>query len=167
MSMEDLNNLGGGIGDLKLEFDKFVQERCVTAEEEKAEEDEAEVPGFVNQLTEKLLAPAHAGVFLSRLDIKRVAEAIDESLPIKERKKMLEALMRHTVKKDYLRLVFDEFSRHINGRILIYKELGDEFKASTYIFDGYIEKAEKLQKMFNRIVEDFEEIEPTDDPLII
>ena len=163
MSMSDM----GDMGDLKLEFDKFVQERCVTAEKEKEEEEEAEVPGFVNQLTEKLLSPYHSGVFLSRLDIKRVAEAIDESLPIKERKKMLEALMRHTVKKDYLRLVFDEFSKHINGRILIYQELADTFPASKYIFDADVIKAEKTQLMFERIIADFEEIEPTDDPLII
>jgi len=70
-------------------------------------------------LTSKLLAPAVSGVYLSRLDIKRIAEAIDESIPIKERMKMVKALFRHTVKRQYLVDAFTEVDKHINGRILI------------------------------------------------
>jgi len=154
------------IDDLKAEFDKFVQERCITQEneQEKAEREEDEDnPAFVEELADKLLGPAHAGVYLSRLDIKRVAEGIDESLPIKERTRMIKALMRHTTKKDYLRLAFGEFNKHINGRLAIYQELGDSFPASKYIFDDYTKKAEKTKRMFDRIVEDFEEFDPTDD----
>jgi len=121
----------------------------------------------VDALTTKLLAPAHSGVYLSRLDIKRIAEAIDESIPIKERLKMVKALFRHTTRKEYLENAFAEIDKHINGRILIYNELSESFPASKEIFDGHIEKAEKTKKMFKTIIEDFEEIEPSDDPLVI
>ncbi len=167
MNKEDLR-------DLRAEFDAFVKESCAMAPEDvqKArdmgdKEDEEPVPQFVDALAAKLLAPALSGVYLSRLDIKRVAEAIDESLPIKERAKMIKALFRHTTSKEYLKKAFEEFGRHINGRILIYEELGEAFPHSKPIFEEYSAKAKKTMKMFEQIVDDFEEIEPSEDPLFI
>ncbi|MEA3522785.1 MAG: hypothetical protein U9R50_07400 [Campylobacterota bacterium] len=164
------------LSELKAEFNKFVREECNVDPENMNKEqntdvgdptDEEPVPGFVDDLTDKLLAPAKCGVYLSRLDIKRVAEAIDESLPIKERKKMLKMMFRHTTKRQYLRDAFDEFSRHMNGRVLIYQELSEAFPASAYIFDENIAKVKKTQKLFDQIVNDYEEMEPTSDPMMI
>ena len=98
--------------DLRAEFDEFVRGKCDTGTCETSSEndpDEEPVPGFVDELGEKLLAPYHCGAYLSRLDIKRIAEAIDESIPIKERKKMIKALFRHTTTRAYLQGAFDEF----------------------------------------------------------
>jgi hypothetical protein len=159
--MKDFNNLD----DLKAEFDKFVRESCISEEQKQvdAEEDNEEAPAFVDELSEKLLGPAHSGVYLSRLDIKRVAEAIDESLPIKERKRMIKSLMRHTTTKEFLRNAFGEFNKHINGRLAIYEELAEAFPSSKYIFDEFTAKAEKTKKMFERIIDDFEEFNPAED----
>ncbi|MEA3228904.1 MAG: hypothetical protein U9P38_07520 [Campylobacterota bacterium] len=164
------------LSDLKAEFDKFVTNKCsLEPDDQKMQqnpdagdkEDEEPVPQFVDALTAKLLSPKESGVYLSRLDIKRIAEAIDESLPIKERIKMVRALFRHTTTKKYLTDAFIEIDKHINGRILIYKELGEAFPSSKYIFDENIQKAEKTMRMFQTIIEDFEEIQPTDDPLFV
>lgn len=160
------------LSDLRAEFDRFIRREncddgsCDTAPEGKEPDDEP-VPAFVDELADKMLAPYHSGVYFSRLDIKRVAEAIDESLPIKERKKMLKALFRHTTKKEYLRRAFDEFNRHFGGRVLIYQELSEAFPASKPIFDDYLAKIQKTQKMLDQIVNDFEEIEPTYDPMMV
>ncbi|MDD2950579.1 MAG: hypothetical protein PHU29_07310 [Sulfuricurvum sp.] len=156
--------------DLRAEFDEFVRGKCDTGSCETSSENDPEeepVPGFVDELSDKLLSPYHCGAYLSRLDIKRVAEAIDESIPIKERKKMIKALFRHTTKKAYLRSAFDEFNRHFGGRVLIYQELSEAFPASKAIFDENITKIKMTQKILDQIIEDFEEIEPTDDPLDI
>lgn len=165
------------LDDLKNEFDKFVKDKCSVNPEDNMgntqnpdagdKEDEEPVPQFVDALTSKLLAPAVSGVYLSRLDIKRIAEGIDESIPIKERIKMVRALFRHTTKREYLENAFAEINKHINGRILIYKELSETFPASKEIFESNIEKAEKTKKMFEQIVNDYEEIEPTDDPMFV
>lgn len=154
---------------LRAEFDEFVRGKCDTGSCETTAETEEEepVPGFVDELTDKLLAPYHCGAYFSRLDIKRVAEAIDESIPIKERKKMIKALFRHTTQREYLRRAFDEFNRHFGGRILIYQELSEAFPASKAIFDENIDKIRKTQKMLDQIVVDFEEIEPTDEPMMV
>ncbi|MCK9372870.1 MAG: hypothetical protein M0P91_06705 [Sulfuricurvum sp.] len=157
--------------DLKAEFDEFVRGKCDSGScETSAEENDPDnepVPSFVDELSDKLLAPYHSGVYFSRLDIKRVAEAIDESIPIKERKKMIKALFRHTTSKGYLQGAFDEFNRHFGGRILIYQELSEAFPASKIFFDENIEKIRKTQKMLDQIVMDFEEIEPTDEPMMV
>ena len=163
------------LSDLKAEFNKFVKDKCSVDPEENMnqnpdagdKEDEEPVPQFVDALTTKLLSPAHSGVYLSRLDIKRIAEAIDESVPIKERIKMVRALFRHTTRKEYLRDAFTEVDKHINGRILIYQELSEAFPSSKEIFDGHIVKAEKTMRMFSTIIDDFEEIEPTSDPMFV
>ncbi len=163
------------LSDLRAEFDKFVKQECAIGEDGQIEQnrdggdqvDDEPVPQFVDALTERLLAPAISGVYLSRIDIKRVATAIDESIPIKERTKMVRALFRHTTKKEYLSGAFTEITKHINGRILIYTELGDAFPASKSIFDENITKAKKMAKMFETIINDFEEIEPTSDPLMV
>ncbi len=163
------------LSDLRAEFDKFVHEKCSLDPESNPQqnpdigdkEDEEPVPQFVDALTSRLLAPAHSGIYLSRLDIKRIAEAIDESIPIKERIKMVRALFRHTTKRQYLEDAFKEIDKHINGRILIYKSLGESFPASKPIFDENIKKAQKTMQMFKQIIEDFEEIEPTSDPMFV
>jgi len=163
------------IEELKAEFDKFVREKCSIDPEAEHQHnpddgdeiDNEPVPSFVDELSSKLLAPAKSGVYLSRLDIKRVAEAIDESLPIKERKKMIKALFRHTTKRDYLSNAFAEFNKHLNGRVLIYQELSETFPASKPTFDGFSAKIRKIQKMFDQIVEDFEEFDPTSEPMSI
>lgn len=159
------------LSDLKAEFDAFVRGKCDSGSCETTTEendpDNEPVPSFVDELSDKLLAPYHSGVYFSRLDIKRVAEAIDESIPIKERKKMIKALFRHTTSKEYLRKAFDEFNRHFGGRVLIYQELIEAFPSSKVVFEENIDKIRKTQKMLDQIVADFEEIEPTDEPMMI
>jgi len=165
------------LSDLRAEFDTFVRNKCSSNEDGSCESnvnpdsgdmvDDEPVPGFVEQISQNLLAPAKCGVYISRLDIKRIAEAVDESLPIKERGKMLKALFRHTTTREYLEEAFAEFNRHINGRILIYQELSTAFPSSQYIFDEKIAKAKKTQKIFEQIIADFEEIEPTFDPMLV
>ncbi|WP_295052644.1 hypothetical protein [Sulfuricurvum sp.] len=155
---------------LRAEFDEFVRGKCDTGSCETNSDSDSEeepVPGFVDELSDKLLAPFHCGAYLSRLDIKRVAEAIDESIPIKERKRMIKALFRHTTTKSYLRSAFDEFNRHFGGRILIYQELAEAFPSSKVFFDENIDKIRKTQKILDQIVMDFEEIAPTDEPMMM
>ena len=170
--------INGNMDELRAEFDKFVHDKCEIGEDGNCdtddknpdrgdEVDEEPYPGFVDELNQRLLAPSLSGVYLSRIDLKRVAEGIDESIPIKERDKMMKALFRHTTKREYLATAFNEFNKHMNGRILIYEELSEAFPSSKEMFVGHIAKVKKTQKMFEQIVADYEEIVPTFDPMMI
>ncbi len=155
--------------DFQADFESFIRDpkRDDASCDIDPDEPDEIAPSYVDELNDKLLSPFHSGAYFSRLDIKRIAEAIDESLPIKERKKMMKALFRHVNEKAFLRRAFDEFNRHFGGRVLIYQELAEAFPASKYIFDEYISKIERTQKILDQIVEDFEEIEPTFDPMMV
>jgi len=161
-----------GIEELKNEFDQFVMDRCATNErgEDELDAENAEdedIPNFVEELLKKLLAPAISGVSLTRIDIKRIGTEMDYSLPIKERNKMFKAMMRHMVSKAELQQLFDVINKHIDGRLLIYKEFAETFPASKYIFDSYEVKIENTKKMLDRIVRDFEEFDPSAEPVIM
>ncbi len=160
------------IEDLKREFDQLAGSCTLTPEQEQnakdqAEEDDEEIPYYVEELHKKLLAPSISGVYLTRIDLKRISDDLDESLPIKERKPMLKALMRHTTSKETLEEIFDVMTRYIDGRTVIYQELLDTFPASAGFFQDNLDKIEKSKRMFTRIVEDFEEMDLTDEPMSI
>jgi len=168
MNEQDLN-------DLRKEFEQMAGDGACTLNPDQdhrdrgddEDEDDADIPNYVEELQKKLLAPSISGIYLTRIDLKRIADDLDESLPIKERKKMLRALMRHTTTKATLKEIFDVTNNYINGRVLIYEELAAAFPASAYIFEDNIKKANKTKQMFDRIVEDFEDIDITEDPIII
>jgi len=163
MNIDDIN-------DLKKEFEAMTGSCTLTPEQgrqEQDEEDAEDIPYYVEELQKKLLAPSIAGVYLTRIDLKRIADDLEESLPIKERKPMLRALMRHTTSKATLQEIFDVMNRYIDGRALIYQELIESFPASAGFFKDNLQKIEKTKQMFVRIVEDFEELEITDEPMII
>ena len=167
--MQD-NNLS----DLRQEFEQMAEDCCSLNPEDmkrqassEDEEDDEEIPHYIEDLQEKLLAPSIAGIYLTRIDLKRIADDLDESLPIKERKRMLRALMRHTKDKATLGEIFEVTNRYINGRVLIYEDLATAFPASKAIFEGYISKAKKMMRSFDTMVEDFEEIEVTEDAMSI
>lgn len=164
----DLNNLD----DLRKEFEQMAGSCTLNPEQEQQRRDEEDeenedIPNYIEELQKKLLAPSIAGVYLTRIDLKRIADDLDESLPIKDRKKMLRALMRHTTTGETLQEIFDVTNRYIDGRALIYEELAQSFPASASIFEGYIAKSNKTKKMFERIVEDFEDMDITDEAMEI
>ena len=163
MNIEDIN-------DLKKEFEAMTGPCTLTPEQDRQnqeEEDAEDIPYYVEELQKKLLAPSIAGVYLTRIDLKRIADDLEESLPIKERKPMVRALMRHTTNRDTLQEIFDVMNRYIDGRVMIYNEMIESFPASAGFFKDNLEKVDKTKKMFERIVEDFEELEVTDEPMII
>ena len=51
--------------------------------------------------------------------------------------------------------------------MLIYQELSEAFPASKNIFDEYTDKIKKTQNILDQMVLDFEEIAPTDEPMMI
>jgi hypothetical protein len=158
------------IESLRNEFEKFVVEKCSTDDgscETDINEDipDEELPYFTDELSQKLLAPQYSGVNLSRVDLKRISDTLGDSVAIKDRKKMLKAILRHKQRGEELELLFNEIELHLNGRILIYREISENYPQSTEIFEDYIDKIERMKRIFKRIVDDFEDISPDSQPI--
>ncbi len=155
--------------DLKSEFEQFVVEKCSTEEcnttDETEEIPDDELPYFTEELSKKLLAPAIAGVNLSRIDLKRISDELGDSIAIQDRKRMFKALLRHKQTKQELETLFHQIELHLNGRVLIYQEIAEVYPSSAKVFNEYISKIEKMKLTFKRIVDDFEEINPDANPI--
>jgi len=162
-----LNFENNDINSLRNEFENFVAEKCSTEDcsVDGEEIPSDELPYFTDELSQKLLAPAISGVNLSKIDLKRISDILEDSIAIQERKRMLKALLRHKQRKSELKLLFDNMVPHLNGRILIYREIAKSYPSSASIFNGYILKAENMKRTFIRIVEDFEDMNPEADPI--
>jgi len=158
-----------GINELKKEFDSFIKEQCISKEksvdEEMEENEEEDIPNYAHEMVKKLLAPYYCGINLSRIDIKRIGDEVDASLPIKERKKMMQALVRHVRTKEELQSIMDAIYKHLYGRRLIHEELSQKFPASAFVFKNYNARIDSTKKMLERIVEEFEEIDPFAEPV--
>jgi len=160
--------VNGDINSLRSEFESFVAEKCSTEDcSVDGNEDipTEELPYFTDELSQKLLAPAISGVNLSKIDLKRISDILEDSIAIQERKRMLKALLRHKQTKVELKLLFDNIELHLNGRVLIYQEIAENYLSSAHIFNGYIAKIEKMKQTFNRIVDDFEDMNSEADPI--
>jgi hypothetical protein len=160
--------LNQNIADLKNEFEQFVVEKCSTDEScdtQDGDIPEEELPYFTEELAKKLLSPEISGVNLSRIDLKRVSDDLEDSIAIQARKRMLKAILRHKQTKEELGAVFNTIELHLNGRILIYREIGESYPASNYVFENYISKIEKMKRTFKRILDDFEDISPNSQPI--
>ena len=168
--MSDLNN--NSIQSLRAEFDKFVADSCVSGQcdtdlenPEEEQENPEDFPYFVEELAKKLLNPEISGVNLSRIDLKRISDTLDEGVAIQSRLRMLKALTRHKKDKNELRPLFDEIKLHLNGRVLIYKEIKESYNSSAFVFNSYISKVERTSNMLDRILENYSEIDSTASPL--
>jgi uncharacterized protein (UPF0335 family) len=157
------------IDSLRSEFEQFVVEKCSTEEgcETDVEEEipEDELPYFTEELSQKLLSPAVAGANLSRVDLKRISDVLGDSVAVKDRKKMLKAILRHKQTKEELKAIFDEVEKHLNGRVLIYREIVSNYPNSKTVFESYIAKIERMKTVFGRIIDDFEDISPDSKPI--
>ncbi len=162
--------MNNNLDSLRNEFEQFVAEKCSTSEDgscETGEEEipEEELPYFTEELSKKLLAPEYSGVNLSRIDLKRISDELDDSVAIQDRKRMLKAILRHKQTKEELKSIFDMVELHMNGRVLIYREIAEAYPSSADVMNSYIEKVDRMRRTFKRIIDDFEDMNPEAEPI--
>jgi len=162
--------LNNDIESLRNEFEKFVAESCIADDgscntDNPQEESDEDLPFFVDELLTKLLSPEHCGVNLSRIDLKRISDESEDSVAIQNRDRMLKAILRHRATKVEIKEIFDIIEKYLNGRVLIYQEIIENYPSSKAVFENYLSKIEKTKVMFKRIVRDFEDIDPDSQPI--
>jgi len=143
--MEDINKI----------LDNCDLDNCSIPKDENGGEEEVQT--FVEELQKTLLAPSISGIYITRLDIKKIASEYGESLSIGERKKMLQQLFKYIDSADNMENMFNLIDYLIKQKIDIYNELADMFPASKEIFTKNTEKANNILNRLETLVQEAKE----------
>jgi len=148
---KDLANLRADFEAMKSS-DKFSNDGgCSTNEKI----DLKDYPSYTDALYAQIMAPNASGIYLSRWDIKNIAEVAGDSMSIHPRKRMFELLMKYAVSKERMQMVLDAIESHIEEKIEIYEELQDTFPHSKVIFEEKITKARRTITTFPHIISEY------------
>ncbi|RMA93133.1 hypothetical protein [Hydrogenothermus marinus] len=99
----------------------------------------------LDRILKFLTVPGRSGIYISRIEIQKLAKAIGVDVPVKERREMLKDIfiyakqMNKTI--DLLNTIID----FIDYKISQYKEVEDNFPSSKVITERWIKKAEKAK----------------------
>jgi len=146
------------LSDLRAEFEamKSGEEFCSDGSCSTDEEvDLKDYPSYTEALYAQIVAPHASGIYLSRWDIKDIAEVAGDSMSIHPRKRMFELLMKYAISQERMQLVLDAIETHIEEKIDIYEEFQDTFPHSKDLFEEKIVKARKTIKTFPHIMSEY------------
>jgi hypothetical protein len=143
------------LAELRAEFETLKNGcsdgSCVTDEQI----DLKDYPNYTEALYAKIMPPSVSGVYISRWDIKEIAESAGDSMAIHPRRRMFELLMKYAVSQERMEMVLDAMEAHIEGKIEIYEELQETFPSSKAIFAEKIAKARKTVDTFPHILNEY------------
>jgi len=148
---KDLANLRAEFEAMKNSDEFCVDGSCSTDEEV----DLKDYPSYTEALYAQIVAPKASGIYLSRWDIKEIADTAGDSMSIHPRKRMFELLMKYAVSQDRMQRVLDAMEAHIEEKIEIYEELQETFPHSKVVFQDKIDKARKTISTFPHIIEEY------------
>ncbi len=148
---KDLSDLRAEFEAMKNSEDFCIDNSCSTNEEI----DLKDYPSYTEALYAKILAPSVSGIYLSRWDIKDIANSAGDSMAIHPRKRMFELLMKYAVTKEIMQMVLDAMEAHIEEKIEIYEELQSTFPHSKVVFEDKIQKAKKTINTFPHIIKEY------------
>ncbi len=146
------------LADLRAEFEaiksgtEFCSDGSCSSDEQI---DLKDYPSYTEALYAQIVAPNASGIYISRWDIKEIAQTAGDSMSIHPRKRMFELLMKYAVSQERMQLVLNAIEEHIEEKIKIYKELQKTFPHSKVVFEDKIEKARKTIKTFPHIMSEY------------
>lgn len=149
--MQSYESLKETFDNLKTREDFCIPGSCETESNESL----IDYPSYTDALYAMMMAPISSGVYISRWDLKEIAQSAGESMAIHPRKRMFELLMKYASDKETMQKVLDVFEIYIKEKIDIYEELSDEFPASRNIFELHIAKANKIIDRFPSIIKEY------------
>ncbi len=132
-----------------------MQERCVTNECGSEEEDSYDYPDYVEAINSELMPPSKSGVYISRWDLKMVADAIDASIAMDARARMYKMLMRSVHDRETMQKLLGAFASLIDAKIEPYRDMMEAYPSSAPIFRDKIEKAERVKKYLDQVLETY------------
>ena len=146
------------VDELRAEFEALKKggEFCSDGSCESEEGvDLKDYPSYTEALYAQIVAPSVSGIYISRWDIKEIADVAGDSMAIHPRKRMFELLLKYAVSQERMQSVLDALEENMQRKIDIYAELGETFPYSKAIFDEKIKKAEKTISSFPHIMKEY------------
>ncbi len=145
------------IESLQKEFEgfDFTQNSCSEEECNSDSVDLKDYPSYTDALYALLMAPVSCGVYISKIDIKRIAYDAGESMAIHPRKRMFELLMKYAIDKETMQRVLESMGNHIEEKIAIYEELYTLYPQSKEIFHPQVEKAQQTIRTFPKVIREY------------
>ena len=154
-----MNNMDDFRKEFEALTDKNFNAKPVFCSEESCEINEEndlkDYPSYTEALYAKLASPYVSGIYLSRWDIKNIAQAAGESMAIHPRKRMFELLMKFASSKENMQKVLDALENHMEEKVSIYEEMIERFPSCAEVFEPKIVKARKTIKLFPQILEEY------------
>jgi hypothetical protein len=151
LNRDDLDELRADFEALK-NSEQFCSDGSCSSDEEI---DLRDYPSYTEALYAKIMPPSVSGVYISRWDIKEIAEVAGDSMSIHPRKRMFELLMKYAVSQERMQLVLDAMATHMEEKIEIYEELMETFPHSKMVFEDKIKKAQKTIDTFPHIIKEY------------
>ncbi len=98
-----------------------------------------------------LTVPAKSGIYISRIDIQKLAKSIGVDVPIRERKEMLKDIFHYAKQMDKMVDMIDNLINYVDYRIKQYQEVEDNFPKSRKITQKWIKLAERTRKILENM----------------
>jgi len=151
--MKDLNELRGEFEAMQAQnggLDCGIDGSCVSDEESRED-----YPDYLKAIYAEIMPPVKSGIYFSRWDLKRMAEALDESFAIDVRERMFQNFMQWIATPEDMLKVIEQFSMLMDAKTGEYKIYAEKYPSTKEMFDKKIEKAEKSKVYLNKVYVEF------------
>lgn len=109
-----------------------------------------------DRIIKLLLVPSKSGVYISKMDIKKIGLSIGVDVPVRERKEMLRDIFYYAKQIDKLPEFLDKLIEYANYRMSQYNQIQSDFPISAHILEEWVEKTKNLIKFIENMKKELE-----------
>jgi hypothetical protein len=153
MDMKDLNELRGEFEAMQAKsgaLDCGIDGSCISDEENRED-----YPDYLRAIYAEIMPPAKSGIYFSRWDLKRMAEALDESFAVDVRERMFQNFMQWIATPEDMLKVIEQFKMLMDAKTGEYKKYAEKYPSTKEMFDAKIKKSENSKKYLDKVYVEF------------
>ncbi len=113
-----------------------------------------ETSSQTQQLIDKLIKPAVAGVYFSKHDIVKIALGINGAITVGDRKMMFKDLFKLVDSAESFQELLDVIIAHTEDKIGLYRQMIDEYPHCAFAMTPWIEQSQTLITHLKEIKEE-------------
>lgn len=152
MDAKEFNELRGEFEQLQRQNMQSDCDENGCATDDASRED---YPDYLAAIFTEVMPPIKSGIYISRWDLKRMAEQLDETFALDVRERMFQKFMQWVATPEEMKLVIEQFNNNIDAKCDMYKEYSLKYPSSKEIFDKKITKAESSKRYLDKVYTEF------------